>query len=316
MKPMEQKIVTIIGGTGFLGRYTAQALAHAGYRLRVVSRHPHLAAEIQTYGDPGQVALIPGDLNDVPSLVPIIKDSYAVIDLVGVLFERGKQNFAALHAVASEKLAAAAKESGVKRFVFVSALGVDSDCASSYSRSKLMGERAVLAAFPEATIIRPSIMFGAEDNFFNKFAKMAMFAPALPLIGGGKTLFQPVYVGDVSRAIATCIDKPETCGEIYELGGRKIWSFKEILQYILQVSGRRRLLIPLPFWLASILGSILEWLPIPQLTRDQVRLLKCDNVVNEKAKTLSWLGIPPTAVEDVVPKYLAKFSKKKVEVGK
>jgi NADH dehydrogenase len=312
LSSMEQKIITIIGGTGFLGRYVVQELAKAGYRLRVVSRHPERASDLKVFGDVGQIALINGNINKPDSLKHALAGAYGVVNLVGVLFESGKQNFSAIHAIAAEKLAIAAREASVSRFVHISALGVEHEFGSAYARSKLIGERAVLEAFPNATILRPSVIFGAEDNFFNQFAKMAVYSPALPLIGGGKTLFQPVYVGDVARAVAACFEQPEACGEIYELGGRKTYSFKEILQYILKTTGRKRFLNPLPFWLASIIATFAEFLPKPPLTRDQVKLLKFDNIVSASAKNLSSLGIVPKSVEEIVPKYLAKFCKKKM----
>jgi NADH dehydrogenase len=315
---MEQKIITIIGGTGFLGRYVVQSLAQAGYRLRVVSRHPERESNIKTLGDVGQISLRAGNLNDINSIIPALVGAYGVVDLVGVLFENGLQCFANLHSIGAEKLAIAAKIAGVQRFIFVSALGVEYEFGSSYARSKLLGERAVFAAFPEAIILRPSVMFGAEDDFFNKFAKMARFSPALPLIGGGKTLFQPIYVGDVAKAVAVCLHKPETCGEIYELGGRKTYSFKELLQYIMGIIGKRRWLNPLPFCLATIIASVAEFLQKllgirPPITRDQVKLLKFDSVVNPNAKNLAHLGISPRAMEEIVPQYLARFHKKQMD---
>lgn len=320
---MEQKIITVIGGTGFLGRYVVQALARAGYRLRVVSRHPERLDELKTLGEIGQIAIIDGNLNDISSIIPSLEGAYGVIDMVGILFENGNQRFSNLHSIGAEKLAIASKQAGVQRFIYISALGVENEFASAYARSKFVGERAVLAAFPSATILRPSIMFGAEDNFFNKFAKMAILAPFIPLIGGGKTLFQPIYVGDVAKAIVVCLEKldpinPENLannisGEIYELGGRKTYSFKEILQYIMKIIGKKKPLIPIPFWMASIIGRFMELLPNPPITRDQVKLLEFDNTVNPHARNLAHLGISPAAMEDVVPKYLEKFSKNRYQ---
>ena len=308
---MTQKIVTVIGGTGFVGRYAVQALARAGYQVRVVARSPQKYAELKTFGDVGQISLIKGNVNDMASVAPALKGAFAVVNLVGILYENRKQRFSAIHSVAAEKLAIAAKEAGVEKFVHISALGIEHEFGSSYARSKLLGERAILAAFPTATILRPSVIFGAEDGFFNKFAQMAIFSPFIPLIGGGKTLFQPVYVGDVAKAILTVIEHPETIGEIYELGGRKTYSFKELIEYVLAVIGRKRLLVDLPFYLASILANVLEHLPSQPLTRDQVKLLKFDSVVDKQAKTLLTLGIAPRAMEDIVPLYLAKFGKKR-----
>lgn len=307
---MEQQIVTILGGTGFLGRYVVRRLARAGYRLRVISRKPEMGAELNTSGHVGQIALIAGNINDPASYASALDGSYAVINLVGILFESGKQDFTSIHSLGAEKLAIAAKAAKVKRFIQVSALGVEDAFNSAYARSKLLGERAVLSAFPEATIFRPSVMFGAEDNFFNQFARMAGISPALPLIGGGNTLFQPVYADDVAHAIEACLSKPETQGQIYELGGPHIYSFRQILEYIMQLTGKNRILIPLPFGLASLIGRVAEFCPRPPLTRDQVKLLKYDNTVNPTAKSFAHLGITPTSVEMIVPEYLAIFRKK------
>lgn len=307
---MEQKIITIFGGTGFLGRYVVARLAAAGYRLRVVSRNPIKASQLKTAGNTGQISLIAGDITKPESYKDTLSGSYAVINLVGILFERKAQSFTAVHSLGAEKLAASAKSLGIERFVHISALGVEHETGSAYARSKILGERAVLSAFPEATILRPSVMFGAEDNFFNKFAKMTEISPFLPLIGGGKTLFQPVYVGDVAKAVEACLNKDESKGQIYELGGAHVYSFKQILEYILQVTGKKRLLVPIPFSIASIIGRFAEILPNPPLTRDQVKLLKYNNVVNPDAKTLAHLGISPTALEMIVPQYLSIFARK------
>ena len=307
---MEQRVITILGGTGFLGRYVVRRLARAGFRLRIIIRNPSSALELNTAGHVGQIALIAGDITKPESYAAALKGSYAVINLVGVLFEHGKQNFTVVHSLGAEKLAIAANAAGVKRFIQISALGVEHEFGSSYARSKFLGERAVALAFPEATILRPSIIFGAEDNFFNKFAKMASISPVLPLIGGGKTLFQPVYVDDVASAIEVCLAKDETKGQIYELGGSQIYSFKQILEYILLLTEKSRRLISLPFGVASFIGRIGEYCPTPPLTRDQVKLLKYNNTINPTLKSFSHLGITPTAVEIIVPEYLSIFNKK------
>ncbi len=307
---MSQQVVTIVGGTGFVGRYVVKRLAAAGYTIRVISRHPDAALHLKTAGSVGQIVLEGGDLANPDSLIGKLDYSYAVINLAGILFESGRQRFDRLHAHGTEKLAQMAKAAGAERFVHVSALGVDQAAGSHYARSKMLGEKAVLAAFPEASILRPSVIFGPEDQFFNQFAAMACLAPALPLIGGGHTKFQPVYVGDVAKAVAACLMRPETQGQIYELGGPHIYSFHEILEYILRTIGRKRVLLPIPFPLAMFKAFFLELMPRPLLTRDQVKLLKHDNVVSPDALTFADLGIAPTAVEIVVPEYLARFSKK------
>jgi uncharacterized protein YbjT (DUF2867 family) len=306
---MEAKIITIVGGTGFLGRYVVRRLAKDGYVLRVIARSPEAAAYLKTAGNPGQIVLMGGDLARPESLTGKLDGSFAVINLAGILFESGKQKFATVHAQGSERLAQMAASAKAERFVQVSALGIDKATNSQYARSKLLGEKAVLAAFPTATILRPSVMFGPEDNFINQFARMATLSPALPLIGGGRTKFQPVYVDDVAAAIETCITTPNTKGQTYELGGPSIYTFKEILHYMLRVTGRHRALVPLPFALASVMGRAANALPTPPITADQVRLLKFDNVVSPSARTFSALSIKPHSMDDIVPQYLARYRK-------
>jgi len=308
---MEQKIVTIFGGTGFIGRYAVKRLAAAGYTIRVISRNADKALHLKTAGDVGQIVLMSGNLAHSESLAGKLDHSYAVINLVGALYEGGGQRFGALHAQGAERLAQMAKAAGAQRFIHLSALGVDKAAGSHYARSKLLGEKAVLAAFPEATILRPSVVFGPEDQFYNRFAAMASLCPALPLIGGGRSRFQPVYVGDVAKAIDHCLARPDTAKHTYELGGPHSYTMREILTYILHIIGRKRPLVRLPFGLASLMATGLELLPYPPLTRDQVKLLQYDNIVSPNALTLANLGIAPTAVEVVVPEYLARFNKKK-----
>ena len=307
---MEQRVITIIGGTGFVGRYVVKLLASAGYTLRVISRHPDAALALKTSGYVGQIVLTKGNIADPQTLAGQLKGSYAVINLTGILYESGKQTFAHIHAQGSEKLAQLAKSAGVKRFIQMSALGVDNAPTSHYARTKLLGEKAVFSAFPEATILRPSVIFGPEDNFFNQFATMACLAPALPLIGGGQTRFQPVYVGDVARAIEACLTRADCRGETYELGGPLTYSFKDILEYICKMVHSSRPLVNIPLGIASIMGTACQYLPKPPITRDQVELLKYDNVVQHGAKTLANLGINASAVELIVPEYLSRFHRK------
>ncbi|MFW0777266.1 MAG: complex I NDUFA9 subunit family protein [Rickettsiales bacterium] len=306
---MRNKIITVIGGTGFLGRYVVKRLAKAGYTIRVICRRPNSALHLKTAGDVGQIVLMSGNLANPESLRDKLANSYAVINLVGVLFESGKQTFTNLHAQGAEKIALMAKEAGAERFIHISALGVDKNTDSAYARSKAVGERAVQSAFPGATILRPSVIFGPEDNFFNQFATMASLSPALPLIGGGKTKFQPVYVDNVAKAIVLCLTQ-DVQGETFELGGPRTYSFREILEYIMHTIGKKRMLINVPFNVASTMGMGCEILPRPVLTRDQVRLLKHDNVVSPNAKTFAHLGISPAAVEVIVPEYLARYNRK------
>jgi uncharacterized protein YbjT (DUF2867 family) len=311
----KQKIVTVIGGTGFLGRYVVQDLANAGYRICVIARNPDAALHLKTAGDPGQIALMSGNITRPESLAPALAESFAVINLVGVLFEKGRQNFAALQFKGAENLAKAARVAGVERFIQISALGVDKAFGSEYARTKLQGEKAVASAFPGATILRPSIIFGAEDNFFNQFAAL----PILPLIGGGKTRFQPVYVDDVAKAVVACLRNPATAGQVYELGSNSVYSFRALLDFVQKTLQLKKPVIRLSFGLTTIvaLGAEIAFhlIPIirkPFLTRDQVKLLKYDNVISPGAKTLADLGVTPQPLEIIVPRYLARFNPKRV----
>ena len=307
---MEQRIVTIIGGTGFVGKYVVKRLAAAGYTLRVIARHADAALSLKTSGSVGQVVLVNGNITDPASLVGKIEDSYAIINLAGILFESGKQSFSHVHAQGAEKLAQMARAAHVERFIHLSALAVDQAHTSTYARTKLLGEKAILNAFPGATILRPSVIFGPEDNFFNQFAAMAGIAPALPLFGNGTTRFQPIYVGDVAAAVESCLNRFDTIGQTYELGGPEIYTFREILEYILLTIGKSRPLIPVPLALAAVAGMGCQWLPRPPFTRDQIELLKYDNIVSKNAKKCADLGIRPNAVEMIVPTYLSRFHRK------
>jgi NADH dehydrogenase len=306
---MRNKIVTVVGGTGFVGRYVVKLLATRGYTIRVIARNPELALHLKTAGDVGQVVLVPGNLARPQSLQGKLDNSWAVVNLVGILFESTRQNFSAVHAKGAEKLAQLAKPAGAERFVHMSSLGVDKMVKSKYAHTKAMGEKAVRAAFPEATILRPSVIFGNEDQFFNSFASMAQLFRALPLIGGGHTKFQPVYVNDVAQAVVAALEKDSTQGEIYELGGPDTYSFRELLKYVCKVTGRSPLMLPIPFGLASLIGYFTQLLPRPPITHDQVGMLEHDSVVSIGAKTFRDLGITPTALETVVPQYLARYAK-------
>lgn len=303
-------LVTIFGGSGFLGRHAIRALTERGYRVRIASRHPHLARHLQLRDGAGQVHAVQADLNHRDSVGAVVGDSAVVINLVGILFERGEQSFHSIHTLGAETVARAASAHGA-RMIHVSAIGADVNSRSIYARTKALGEKAVLAAAPGATIFRPSIMFGPEDNFFNTFASMARFAPALPLVGGGHTRFQPVFVDDVAEAIAKAVAGEARPGTIYELGGPDIFTFRELMEFVLATTGRHRLLLPIPFRHARLLGGLLQLLPSPLLTADQVELLKRDNIVSETAKrearTLEALGIEPRSAFSIVPSYLQRF---------
>jgi len=304
------KLVTVFGGSGFIGRHVVRALTKRGYRVRVAVRHPDLAFHLQPLGGVGQIQAVQANLRYRWSVDRAVAGSDHVINLVGLLFESGSQKFSTVHDFGARAVAEAARAAGVP-LTHMSALGADPKSPSAYASTKGRAEAAVHSVLPEAVIIRPSIVFGPEDGFFNKFANMARLSPVLPLIGGGKTLFQPVYVGDVAEVIARSVDGSLTPGKTYELGGSEILTFRQCLETMLRVIGRKRLLAPLPFWLARIQGRILGYLPKPLLTRDQVLLLEKDNIVSDAAKsenrTLEGLGIQPQTVETILPSYLWRF---------
>ncbi len=305
---MNTNLVTVFGGSGFLGRHTVRALARAGWRIKVATRHPARGFFLRPLGTVGQIDFVKCDVSDAESVAHAVMGSSAVINLTGILFQKG-QTFADVQAEGADNIAQAATRAGVRALVHVSAIGADLESDSTYAATKAQGEQAVREAFPDAVILRPSIIFGPEDGFFNKFAGMARFSPVLPLVGGGHTRFQPVFVGDVAQAIVTALGDAAK-GRTYELGGPGIYSFKELLQLILREIGRERALVPLPFGLASFKAAFLQLLPNPILTMDQVKLLKKDNVVAPTAAGLADLGITPTSVEAVIPSYLWRFRAK------
>jgi NADH dehydrogenase len=302
---MTPRKVTIFGGTGFIGRYVVRALIPTRASLLACARRPR-PGEF-TPGELGQVVSVAANVGSEGSVAECVRGADAVINLVGILFQRGRRSFHALHVEAAERVARAAAAAGAKRLIHFSALGASLRSPSEYARTKAQGERVVREAFPEATIVRPSIVFGPEDDFFNKFAMMARLAPALPLIGGGRTRFQPVYAGDVGEAIATMVARDGTAGQTFELGGPHIYTFKELMELMLQETGRKRFLLPVPFTLASFGAWFTEFLPKPPLTRDQVKLLRGDNVVSDDALGLTALGIAPTSCEVILPTYLARY---------
>ncbi len=305
-------LVTVYGGSGFLGRHVVRALAKRHYRIRVAVRRPELAGYLQPLGRVGQIHAVQANLRHAASVESAARDAAVLINLVGVLFERGRQRFDAVHTYGAEQVALAANAHGA-RLVHVSAIGADENSSSAYARSKAAAEKLVLTAQPTTTVMRPSIMFGPEDDFFNRFAALARMSPALPLIGGGLTRFQPIFVGDVATAIADAVDGSVRPGAIYELGGAEVKTFKELMQFVLATIERKRLLVPLPFFVARMQAMFLQFLPKPLLTPDQVELLRVDNVVSEAAKaegrTLQGLGIEPETIEAIVPSYLWRFRK-------
>jgi NADH dehydrogenase len=299
--------VTVFGGSGFIGRHVVQRLAAQGWVVRAAVRDPVAAAFLKPMGNVGQVVPMKADLTDEGAAAAAIAGSEAVINLVGILYERGRRSFAAIHVDGATRLARLAAAAGVGHFVQVSAIGADAGAEAAYGRSKAAGEVGVRAAFPAAVIVRPSIVFGPEDHFFNRFALMARFLPALPLIGGGLTRFQPVYVGDVAEAIVRALADPAAAGRTYELGGPRVYSFKQLMALMLAEIGRRRLLLPLPWAIAHLQAAVLERLPLPLLTRDQVKMLKRDNVVAAGAPGFKELGIEPKTVESILPTYLHMY---------
>jgi NADH dehydrogenase len=309
--PLET-LVTIFGGSGILGRHAVRALAKLGYRIRIAVRRPDLAGYLQPLGRVGQIHAVQANVRYPASIEAAARGSDVVINLVGILVERGPQRFDAVQAFGAEAVARAAAQLGA-RMIHVSAIGADEKSPSHYARSKAAGEKLVLAAVPAAVILRPSVLFGPEDELFNKFASIARLSPALPLIGGGHTLFQPVFAGDVGSAIVAAIEGRSEPGTVYELGGPEVKSFKELMQLMLAIIERRRLLMPVPFALANVLASVLQLMPKPLLTPDQVEMLRRDNIVSEAAKsqgrTIEALGIDPVAMAAVVPSYLWRFRK-------
>jgi len=303
---MDFKLVTIFGGSGFLGRHTVRALARAGWRIRVACREPNQAFFLRPLGTVGQIALTKCDITDPDQVAAALAGADAAINLVGILYG----HFENPHVRGAENVAKAAQAAGLSALVHVSAIGADNEAVSHYAQSKGEGEKRVRAAFPAAIILRPSIVFGPEDGFFNKFAGMARISPALPLVGGGRTRFQPVFVGDVAAAITSVLGSEAARGRTYELGGPTVYSFRQLMQIVLRETGRRRALVPLPFALARLQAFFLQFAPRPILTPDQVTLLKSDNVVSLTALSLADLGIAPTTVEAEVPAYLWRFRAK------
>jgi uncharacterized protein YbjT (DUF2867 family) len=304
-------LVTVFGGSGFLGRYVVRALCKRDYRIRVAVRRPELAGHLQPLGKVGQIHAVQANLRYPASIEAAMRDSHVAINLVGVLTEGGAQTFDAVQAAGAAAVAKAAAAVGAA-MVHVSAIGADQGSPSRYGRSKAAGEKAVLAAVPAATILRPSVVFGPEDQFTNRFAALARISPMLPLIGGGLTKLQPVYVGDVATAVADAVDGKTRAGATYELGGPEVLTMREIMAIILATIERRRMLVSLPFALAEWQALLLQFAPGPlKLTPDQVALLRSDNVVSEAAKsaglTLEGLGISADSLEAIVPQYLWRF---------
>ncbi|MGE0409247.1 MAG: complex I NDUFA9 subunit family protein [Amphiplicatus sp.] len=313
---MAQKLAVVFGGSGFLGRHVVRELAARGWRVRAVMRRPHLALQLKPMGVVGQIQLAQGNVRYPASIEKALAGADAVVNLVGILHQSGAQRFSAVQAAGARLIAESAAAAGVKSLVHVSAIGADPEAPSLYARAKAAGEAGVAAALAAATILRPSIIFGPDDHFFNRFAALAVSTPAspLPLFGGGRTRFQPVYVDDVADAVCEALARPDAEGRLYELGGPRVYTFRELMELMLAEIGRRRPLVPIPFALAPLVGLFGELagaLPLidPPITRDQIKLLKRDNVVSEGALTIGDLGLKPATVEAILPTYMTPYRK-------
>jgi NADH dehydrogenase len=307
-----QNLVTVFGGSGFVGGQAVRQLAKAGWRIRVAVRNPNLAYAMRLHGDVGQIDIVQANVRNEPSLRRALAGAAASVNLVGIMRESGRQGFQAVHVMGARNVAAAARAEGVGRVVQMSALGADPASESKYARTKAEGEAAVREIYPDAVVVRPSIVFGAGDRFFNRFAAMAQVSPVLPLIGGGHTRFQPVFVGDVGLALARAVSLPETAGQTYELGGPAAFSFRELMEMMLAEIKKRRFLVPVPFPVANLIGAAGDLAGVfiePPITSDQVALLRTDNVVSGPYPGLVELGIAPTTLEAVLPTYLYRYRK-------
>ncbi len=305
-------LVTVFGGSGFVGRHVVRALVKRGYRVRVAVRRPDLAGFLLPAGYVGQISLVQANLRYRQSVLRAVEGASHVVNCVGILFESGRNTFDAVQDFGARAVADAARAAGA-RLTHISAIGADANSESSYARSKGRAEATIVSTLPDAVILRPSIVFGPEDSFFNKFASMARTFPALPLIGGGKTKFQPVYVEDVAEAVARSVDGTIASGKIYELGGGEVMTFRQCLETMLRVTNRTNSLVSLPFGIASLIGSVASLVPFvqPPITADQVKLLKADNVVSDAAaaegRTLQGIGIRPTLASSILPSYLVQY---------
>ena len=297
----------VLGGSGFIGRYVVKRLAARGDVIAVGCRNAEQAKFLKPMGDVGQIVPLNIAIGNEELLPAFLAGNDTLVNCIGILQEKGSQSFDLVNHTGPARLARIAREAGVERFVHFSAIGADSRSSSAYARTKAAGEQAVRDAFPTVTILRPSVVFGPEDRFFNRFAAIAMLSPVLPLIGGGETRFQPVYVGDVGDAVVKCLEDSASAGRLYELGGPKVYSFRELLDLLLSETRRKRWLLDVPFGLATAQARLMSILPNPPLTSDQVELLKRDNVVSSGAMTLASLGIAPTPVEIILPTYLDRF---------
>lgn len=323
---MARRLVTVFGGSGFLGRAIVHRLAGQGWSVRVAVRHPTTAEFLLPMGEVGQISLVRADIGDAGAVAAAVAGADAVINLVGILTESSRRTFQAVHADGAARIAAAARDAGITAFVQMSAVGASASSDAAYARSKAAGEAAVRDAIPGATILRPSVVFGPDDDFFNRFGKMARLSPVLPvftgdgyqvvwngarpsldLFGTGGPRFQPVYVGDVAAAVVAVLDDPTLAGRTYELGGPSVYSMKQIMELVLSSSGLRRSLLPLPMGVAMVQARVFEYLPTPPLTRDQVRMMRVNNILTGTEPGLGDLGISATPVETILPHYMRRY---------
>ena len=306
-------LATVFGGSGFIGRHVVRALAKRGWRVRAAVRRPDLAGHLQPMGNVGQIHAVQANLRYPDSVARALEGADAAINLVGILFPTGRQGFDAVHVFGAGAVGEAARDAGTRKLVHLSAIGADVESSSAYAHSKAEGELAVSGAFADAVVLRPSVVFGQEDEFFNRFAALARISPVLPLFGGGETRFQPVFVGDVAEAVMRALEGQATQQGPYELGGPDVMTLRDVFEFITEVTERRRLLLPVPFALARLQAVFLQQLPKPPLTLDQVRLLENDNIVSAEAlaegRTLEALGIEARTVRAMVPDYLQRFRK-------
>jgi len=302
-----QKIIAIFGAGGFLGKHLMRQLTKLDYRIKVATRKPYLKGYLKPLGNPGQIELFRTNIFDSEQVKEVLQNCDLVINLVGILYETRKQKFDQIHSQFPYLLSTLCNEMGIKNLVHISALGVKEKHNSLYMQSKLKGEKNIQDTFKPSVILRPSIVFGPEDKFFNTFASLAQFSPVLPLVGGGKTKFAPIYVGDVAKAIVKALEVNNSEPKIYELGGPENYSFKELMEILLREIKKKRFLIPITFGFAKFQSYFLQMLPNPLLTPDQVELLKHNNIVSGDHLTLKDLGISGTPIQSILPKYIYRF---------
>ncbi|MCR9215032.1 MAG: complex I NDUFA9 subunit family protein [Proteobacteria bacterium] len=307
---MSDQLITIIGGTGFIGRHLVSRLATSGYRIRLATRDPESATQLMTQGNVGQIVGLKTNVRNQQSVERAVADADIVINLVGILYERGAQKFGAIHVDAAERIAAASKAAGVSQLIHMSALGADKQHEALYARSKAAGEELASKEFPGATILRPSVVFGINDDFFNRFAQILTLAPVFPLADGGSSKMQPIWVEDLTEAILRIIENPAQQGKTWELTGPDVFTFKELMEKTLEFTNRKCLLVPVPSAVMSVMAVFMNLVPgRPQLTPDQVKLLKTDNVASGSFPGLSDLGITAGTIDGIVPEYLRRFRK-------